>query len=197
MLKRDNHHLPVRFPIHLATFSFMQHILAEESICDDYNESFLVPIYFPGFSRLSSTRAACFALGDFFLAQCYLCYLQVNGYVLERTPRRAASLTSTASGLLSQWHFKAEAGRDLWVKEHFASAYTAVTAPSVSSVWASCTGLFTAEMRIYVPERTPSEGQRAELLFQNHGLNYSLKAYRNHSVFYCKGINKSVFCQRK
>lgn len=63
---------------------------------------------------------------------------------------------------------QAEAGRDLWVKEHFASAYTAVTALSGSSVWASRTGLFTAEMQIYVPGRTPSEEQRAELLSQNH-----------------------------
>lgn len=50
------------------------------------------------------------------------------------------------------------------MKEHFASAYTAVTAPSVSSVWAGRTGLFTTEMQIHVPERTPSEEQRAELL---------------------------------
>ena len=61
-----------------------------------------------------------------------------------------------------------EAGRDLWVQEHFASAYTAVTAPLVSSVWASPTGLFTTKMQIYVPERTPSEEQRAELLLQKH-----------------------------
>lgn len=80
----------------------MRHILAEESICDGCSESFIVPAYFPGFSGLSSTRGACFALGDFFLARCYLYYLQVNGYTLEKTPRRAASPTSTVSGLVSQ-----------------------------------------------------------------------------------------------
>lgn len=54
------------------------------------------------------------------------------------------------------------------MKEHFASAYTAVTAPSVSNMWALRTQLFKTEMQICVPERTPSVEQRAELLLWNH-----------------------------